>query len=639
MAEGVIEDDTGSMKAVWFHQPYIAKMIKDGALVRVEGKPQERKGKLSFTNPDIETVTSVPTGVGDSLFAEEIEVYAQPIYPEAQGISSLWLYHAIQRVMRSGALNQLTDPIPDDMLERYNLPDLTTALIWIHSPKKKAHADSARKRFSFQEIFYIQLAKQQARAEYESHPTFQLNWSYEDLQNFIDRFPFDPTGAQQRAIEQILSDMSTEVAMSRLLEGDVGSGKTFVAAATAYAIVHTRPDETKSFGNLQVGYMAPTEVLARQHFASFCEMFAGTGISVGLITSSGCRKFPSKTNPKESTSVSRKQLLKWVANGEVPILIGTHSLIQDSVEFENLGYVIVDEQHRFGTMQRSRLRKKDEILPHLLSMTATPIPRTLALTIYGDLDISLLDEQPGGRKHPDTRVVSEDKRADTYEAMRAQLKEGRQAYVIVPRIDPPDPNNENAVEGAAVTDMQPYLQKDVFPDHVVEGLHSKMTPKEKNEIMERFANDEIDVLVSTSVVEVGVSVANATVMIIENAERFGLAQLHQFRGRIMRSSYQPYCYVFSSAGTKKTKERLDALTKAKSGFELAEYDLAQRGAGELAGRRQSGISDLGMEAIRNIKMVEAAREEARSLVETDPTLANHPLLAERVADGGDIHFE
>ena len=640
MAEAVVEDDTSSVKSVWFHQPYIAKTIKEGSLVRVEGTPKEKNSRLSFVNPEIESVTKIPAGVGNNLFEDDIEVYAQPAYPEASGISSLWIYHSVKRVLREGVHTLLEDPIPPELLKRYNLPDLQTALVWIHTPRKKAHAESARKRFAFQEIFFIQLAKQQARSEYEKHPSFRIDWSYDDLEHFISRFPFEPTGAQQRAIYQILADFHGEHAMSRLLEGDVGSGKTFVAAATAYAVVHTRPNNTQNFGNLQVGYMAPTEVLARQHFESFQEMFAGTGISIGLITSSGCRKFPSKTDPNESTRVSRTQLLKWVANGEIPILIGTHSLIQDSVEFENLGYVIVDEQHRFGTKQRARLRKKDDIMPHLLSMTATPIPRTLALTIYGDLDISLLDEQPAGRKQVKTSVVSDDQRDDTYNAIRQELEAGRQAYVIVPRIDPPDPANENAVEGAAVTDMQPYLQKDAFPEYTVEGLHSKMTPKEKNAIMERFANGEIDVLVSTSVVEVGVNVPNATAMIIENAERFGLAQLHQFRGRIMRSTHQPYCYVFTQGSARKTNERLRALTKAANGFELAEYDLAQRGAGELAGGRQSGVSDLGMEAIKNIKMVEAAREEAQMLMSSDPSLADHPHLQKHAqAYEYDVHFE
>ena len=651
MAEAVIEDDTGTVKAVWFNQPYIAKMIKQDALVRMEGQPSEYKERISFQNPEIEPISSIPAGLptspgaDETLFQEDLETYAQPIYPEARGITSRWLYHAVGRVLADGVHRRLTDAIPAEIRTRYSLPEQSTALVWIHTPRKHEHAESARKRFAFEEVFAIQLAKQQARASYEAYPSFRIHYDMNDLAPFLKRFSFTPTDAQHRSIDQILTDMTGESAMSRLLEGDVGSGKTLVAAATAYAVVHTRPHDKHDFGTLQVAYMAPTEVLARQHFASFIEMFGGLNIPIGLITSSGCRVFPSKVDPHASTNISRRQLLKWVANGEIPILIGTHSLIQDSVAFENLGYVIVDEQHRFGTNQRKRLRSKDDIMPHLLSMTATPIPRTLALTIYGDLDISLLDEQPAGRKQVETTLAKEEERDTVYTRVREELEHGRQAYVIVPRIEPPDPANENAFSGASVTDMQSFLQHKIFSDYTVEGLHSRMTPKEKNAVMERFVSGEIDVLVSTAVVEVGVSVANATAMIIENAERFGLAQLHQFRGRIMRSTHQPYCFVFSEAGlpaqagTKKTTQRLKALRDAKNGFELAEHDLAQRGAGELAGARQSGVSDIGMEAIRNIKMVEVARTEARKLIEHDPELREFPALHKKITHADAVHFE
>ncbi|MEX0673013.1 MAG: ATP-dependent DNA helicase RecG [Candidatus Paceibacterota bacterium] len=641
MAEATIRDDTGTVKAVWFHQPYIAKMIKEGALVRVEGEVSEKNGKPSFANPEIEAVNRIPTGVGDSLFSEDIELYAQPIYPESKGMTSRWIFHAIQKIMRAGVLDELSDPIPESIRERYKLPDLQTSLIWIHTPKKKEHADSARKRFAFEEIFFIQLQKQLSRKQYEKHPTFRIDRTYDELRTFIDSFPFEPTGAQKRSIKQILDDFKKDHAMSRLLEGDVGSGKTFVAAVTAKAVIDTRPDKEKDFGNLQVAYMAPTEVLARQHFESFKEFFADSPIKLGLITSSGCEKFPSKSNPSESTNISRKKLLQWVANGEIPILIGTHSLIQDSVEFENLAYVIVDEQHRFGTLQRAKLRKKDDdVFPHLLSMTATPIPRTLALTMYGDLDLTLLDEMPKERKQIKTAVVPPTKRQNVYAKIHQELEAGRQLYVICPRIDEPDPEQEQAILAKSVTEEAKRLKKDIFPDYEIDIMHSKMIPKEKNEVMEQFDSGEIDILVSTSVVEVGVNVPNATMIIIEGAERFGLAQLHQLRGRVMRSSHQSYCFVFTDSGSKKTKDRLEALKKAKNGFELAEYDLAQRGAGELAGRKQSGISDLGMEAIKNIKMVEAAREEAKTLVEADEKLKHYPLLRKRIASkGSDIHFE
>ena len=434
--------------------------------------------------------------------------------------------------------------------------------------------------------------------------------------------------------------------MSRLVEGDVGSGKTFVAATIAYAVIKNRP-VGQNFGNLQVAYMAPTEVLATQLYESFIEYFDHTGISIGLITGSGCRKFPSKSAHWENgaqvrtwTPISKNQLLKWVKNGEIPIVIGTHALISKSVEFEDLGLVIIDEQHRFGTNQRMKLAKKEGHAPHYLSMTATPIPRTLALTIYGDLDLSVINEMPKGRKEVITKIVPPDKRESAYEDIRKELEAGRQAYIICPRINEPDPDKEQAIQTKSVIAEAKRLQKEVFPKYKIGIMHSKMTKQKKEDIMQEFKDQEIDILVSTSVIEVGVNVPNATSIIIEGAERFGLAQLHQLRGRVIRSNHQSYCYLFAEAKTDKTVERLRALTKASNGFELAELDLNLRGAGLLSGDKQWGITDLGMEAIKNIKMVEAARNEAIALVEKDKELNSLPLLNKELKSKNlEIHFE
>ncbi|MFM2423727.1 MAG: ATP-dependent helicase RecG, ATP-dependent helicase RecG, partial [Candidatus Parcubacteria bacterium] len=446
-------------------------------------------------------------------------------------------------------------------------------------------------------------------------------------------------------------------AMSRLLEGDVGSGKTAVAATTAYAVATSRPPEGRGkadaglaavdYGNLQVAYMAPTEILAKQHFESFIEYFKHLPINIGLITGSGCQKFPSKSNPDKPTPISKAQLLKWVKNGEVPILIGTHALIYKSVEFKHLAYVIIDEQHRFGTNQRKALAKKDARMPHLLSMTATPIPRTLALTIYGDLDITLLDQMPAGRKPIITKIIGPGQQADMYEHVRSELETGRQAYVICPRIEEPDPDKQTALTLKSVTAEAERLQKTEFKGWRLGILHGKMTPADKDTVMAKFANHDIDILVATSVVEVGVNVPNATNIIIEGAERFGLSQLHQLRGRVVRGTHQPYCFAVTESKSDKTKDRLKALVTAKNGFELAEHDLTFRGSGELYGAKQSGLSDLGMEAIKNLKLVEAARNEARNLVlhlpfdHTTPDLARHfPLIAKRVAKIGEsLHME
>ncbi|MBM2817958.1 MAG: recG, partial [Parcubacteria group bacterium] len=369
--------------------------------------------------------------------------------------------------------------------------------------------------------------------------------------------------------------------------------------------------------------------------------FSYLNINIGLITGSGCRKFPSKVNPLGWTDISRTQLLKWVANGEIPILIGTHALIQKTVNFKNLALAIIDEQHRFGTAQRQKLARKGTLVPHLLSMTATPIPRTLALTIYGDLDLTLLDEMPEGRKKIITEIVLSSDRDKTYEKIRAELKDGRQAYVICPRIDEPDPAKEMALLAKSVKEEAKRLKKDIFPEYEISILHSKMKPSEKEKVMNDFKDKKIDILVATSVVEVGVNVPNATVIVLEGAERFGLAQLHQLRGRVIRSNYQAYCFVFADTKTDKTLNRLKALKDAKNGFELAEYDLKFRGTGGLYGQKQWGISDIGMEAIKNIKMVEAARAEAKNMIEKDPSFSAYPLLQQKLShrQSEAIHFE
>lgn len=499
--------------------------------------------------------------------------------------------------------------------------------------------------------------------------------------------------------------------MSRLLEGDVGSGKTAVAAVTTYATVASRP-KGQNFGTLQVAYMAPTEILARQHFESFIQYFKHMPINIGLITGNGCRKFPSKINKDGWTDISRTQFLKWVASGEISVVIGTHALIQKSVDFKHLAYVIIDEQHRFGTAQRQKLTKKNVKavggmsgtfagsagsmntdgtsmnggdtmnaqpakvskfktipktfgVPHLLSMTATPIPRTLALTMYGDLDLSILDQMPSGRKKIITEIVGnggkagkKSDRSTVYEHIRSELKAGRQAYVICPRINEPDPEKEQTVMARSVKEEAKRLKSDVFPEFRIDIMHSKMKPTEKEEVMEHFSRHEIDILVSTSVVEVGVNVPNASLIIIEGGERFGLSQLHQLRGRVIRGNHQPYCYVFTSdsasaktgstsggknKASEKTIERLKALATAKNGFELAELDLAQRGAGELYAGKQWGLSDIAMNAIKNLKMVEAARNEAQLIVKEHGKLSDmqtkEPLLADILRRKKDVHFE
>ena len=693
MADGYIEDETGKIHCVWFNQPYIAKMIEDGAIVRVEGKISARKNKntdetreIYFSNPKIEKIKEMPIAVGESLFGKGHEEHTlYPVYPESRGISSSWIYHSIQKIFKADILDQINDPIPEDILNKYHLPTIKTSLIWIHTPLTRDDAITARKRFSFEEIFTIQLSKRQARKKYEMHPSFLIETQMESVREFVRRFPFTATEAQTNAIETIVNEMKTNRAMTRLLEGDVGSGKTAVAAATAYAVMVSRPDKERKdtaneitidrtdakpilkpsqkivrSPNLQIAYMCPTEILATQHFESFIQYFSYMPIQIGLITGSGCRKFPSKVNPKGWTDISRNQLLEWTRNGEIRVLIGTHALIQKSVNFKNLAYVIIDEQHRFGMQQRAKLLKKNfdpekiaietakksaieeknTSAPHLLSMTATPIPRTLALTMYGDLDLTLLDQSPAGRKPIITELVLPQNRDDIYQKIRKELEQGRQMYVICPRINEPDPDKEEAIIAKSVKEEAKRLKRSVFPQYEIGVLHSKMKPDEKDSVMNDFKSGKIDILCATSVVEVGVNVPNATVIIIEGAERFGLAQLHQLRGRVMRSTYQAYCYVFTETTSQKSIERLRALQTAKNGFELAELDLAQRGSGQLSGSQQWGVSDIAMEALQNLKMVETASIEAKSIIENDVELSNYPLLKEKVGQiTKESHFE
>lgn len=634
MGEATIRDPSGSIKLVWFHQPYMAKSLTPGDFVRASGIASRKRGGLSIVNPEIENVAALPGDIVPSLFSGAKDANARypffPVYPETRGITSRWIFHSIERAFARGAHERLTDPIPPEILKRYNLPSLGAALVWIHTPREEAHAVSAKKRFAFEEIFFIQLERQRARRAYEANPAFRVSVDRSDLDKFIRSFGFPLTGAQERAIGAILEDLSGTRPMLRLLEGDVGSGKTAVAAATSYAVVKTRP-LGQDFGTLQVAYMCPTEILATQLFESFIRFFVSSGIQIGLITGSGCRKFPSKVRSDDWTNISRAQFLKWVANGEMPIVVGTHALIQKSVKFKHLAYVIIDEQHRFGTAQRAQLVQKDGKAPHFLSMTATPIPRTLALTLYGDLDLTLLDEMPAGRKPVETRMVSPSERESVYRHIREEIAAGRQAYVICPRIDEPDPAKELALQAKSVKEEARRLKSKVFPDLNIAMLHGKMQSKERDKVMGQFASGKIHILVATSVVEVGVNVPNATIILIEGAERFGLAQLHQLRGRVLRSAHQAHCYLFTESRGDKTLDRLKALATAKNGFELSEMDLALRGAGELGGGKQWGISDIGMEAIKNLKMVEAARTEAARILDKDPALAHHPRLREELA--------
>ena len=675
VTEGWFEDTSGRVKVMWFNQPYIASYLPKAGTVKISGTVGGNVERPYIANPEVEVM---PAGVAtEGLFSDtnnpksEVRSSVFAVYPESRGVTSKWFYHALERVFArpvrnrahaqarpegalgraisngaSNVLQVLDDPIPKEVRERYHLPDLARSLLAMHKPKNQRETEAARKRFAFEEIFALQLTRAQERAENDAQASFPITDSEEHAERFLETIPFPPTKAQKRAIADILADFGRSHPMARLLEGDVGSGKTLVAAATAYAVVNSRPPlklasgefarlpdgsvANRTSGTLQVAYMAPTEILAGQHFQSFIEYFSHLPINIALLTGKVCKKFPSKVSRGEATNISRAQLLKWVENGEIAMIVGTHALIQKSVAFQHLAYVIVDEQHRFGTRQRRALAHKGDASPHFLSMTATPIPRTLSLTIYGDLDISLLDELPPGRVMVKTAIVKSGERDIAYEAVRRELSQGRQAYIICPRIEEPDPSKWNALQAKSVKTEAKRLKKEVFQEFEIGLLHGAMKPKEKDDAMSRFTSGETQILVATSVVEVGVNVPNATIILIEGAERFGLAQLHQLRGRVQRSAHTPFCFLLPETSGAAAAKRLRALEKTNDGFKLAEADLEARGAGDLYGRQQWGVTDLGMEALKNVKLIRAAREEAERLIQTDVTLSTYPTLRERV---------
>ncbi|MFO0744016.1 MAG: ATP-dependent DNA helicase RecG [Candidatus Paceibacterota bacterium] len=689
MCEAKLVDATGSIKLVWFHQAYIAKMYQEDDFVKVSGIVQEKNGNISLLNPNIEKVSRDHIFYENNIFEKKEDSKNQieliPIYKETKGLTSNYIHTLIKKaILEYKILDEVknSDPIPKNILEDFHLPTLDKAYLYLHLPKAKnlKLAESqvlvARKRFSFQEIFYIQIIKQIEKQKAKNSLSYKISDSKNILQEFIlkveSQNKFRLTSAQTRALKVLSEDIQKEEPMSRLLEGDVGSGKTLVAAAISSIVTHDINRDNITRKRLQVAYMAPTEILATQHFESFQRFFSDTGIEIALLTGKTCKKFPSKSNPKSSTNLAKSQIKKMVESGDISIVIGTHALIQKTLSFHDLALAIIDEQHRFGVKQRAALANKKsssvkvlaandiknlsnkrqkivlqkEKLPHLLSMTATPIPRTLALTIFGDLDLTVLDELPKNRKPIQTKIINESDREKIYKEIKKEIESGYQVYIIVPRIDEADEEEMQKAKklnlrstASELKNLKEFFIEKEKMDIKIVSIHSKLKKEEKEKIMEDFSENKIQILISTSIVEVGVNVPNATRMIIEGAERFGLAQLHQLRGRIGRGERESICYLFTNSDSDITAERLSSLMKAKNGFELAELDLNQRGIGSLLSGKQWGVSDLAMEAIKNIKLVEAAREEAKKIVEKDMDLKNHPQLSKIILDKEKAHME
>lgn len=624
LTEIVLSDETGKVKALWFNQPYLASVMKKGTIICLAGKLVEKKNNRYLSNPMYERMRE-----GDEKETSLTHTgRLVPVYPETAGLSSRWIRYIIKPLL--SGFGRIPDPLPAGILDAYGFMPWAQALPQIHFPDSLEKSEEARKRFAFEELFFIQLSVLRERIRLNNEKAAAIPFDLKLVKEFLAILPFELTNAQKKSSYLILKDMEMPRPMNRLLQGDVGSGKTIVAAIAALSAAKA---------GRQVAIMAPTEILAQQHYATFSKLLKPLDIEIGLL----CGKLSSLAT---FGSVSRAVLLDQAKSGELPILIGTNALIQKGVAFRNLSLVILDEQHRFGVEQRAALAKnhqsraKSKDAPHLLSMTATPIPRTLALTLYGDLDLTLLDEMPAGRKKIETKIVLPDDRLAAYEFIRREIKSGRQVFVICPRIEikeyekkdgilfDPKADYSSAEAVKAVKEEYEKLSKEIYPDMRVAMLHGKMKTKEKNDTMSAFKNGETDILVSTSVIEVGIDIPNASIMAIEGSHKFGLAQLHQFRGRVGRGGHQSYCLLFTDYPTR----RLNALLKYDSGFKLAEKDLEIRGPGEVFGAQQWGMPDLAMASLADVFLVEKSRNAAKAILAKDPTLAKHPLLLGRVKE-------
>ena len=568
-----------------------------------------------------------------------------PVYPETRGVTSRWLRFVIKSLL-SEFYHKVPEILPVEVVKKYKFLPIKKAIWQVHFPDSFESADAAKSRFSFEELFLLQLFVLKERFKLMQKKASACLMDVTLMKEFTRSLPFQLTDSQKQCSLQILKDLEKTVPMSRLLEGDVGSGKTVVATMAALNVVRGgSPSEGR-----QVAFMAPTEILVKQHFQNIAKMLSDFNVTIALLTGKESNIF----KDREIYETKKQNLLEDLKNGQVDILIGTHSLIQKNVEFKNLVLIVVDEQHRFGVEQRANLTKNNTITPHLLSMTATPIPRTLALTIYGDLDLSLINQMPKNRKEIKTLIIEPKDREKAYEFIRKEVKEGKGVFVICPKIESKVQNLESAIDQSqkgffqltamseikAVKEEYEKLSKEVFPDLRITMLYGKMKPKEKERIMQDFQKGEIDVLVSTSVVEVGVDVPRASVMMIEGAERFGLAQLHQLRGRVGRSAVQSQCFLFTTSPDQLNRKRLKALVNSNNGFELAQKDLEIRGPGQLYGTQQWGIPDIAMQSLSNIMLVERTRNAAKEILESDPALQKHPLLMDRLQNFEQkIHFE
>ncbi len=622
----IVDENGSAIRATWFNQPYLKETFRPGRQVSISGKvSHSEKGELYLSHPTYEFITL--SSSSESGTSTKHTGRLVPIYGETKGFTSKGIRFLVEPILSQvGASEWLPQPV----LESYHFPDIHEALRAVHFPETLEEAEAARKRFAFEELFLLQIVTLKEKLALARTKAHKISTRIEWLKAILAGLPFPLTQSQKQSLWEIIKDMDAANPMNRLLQGDVGSGKTAVAALAALIAAQ---------GGCQSAFMAPTEILARQHFETIKKLFRGVPKEsqpvVGLLAAGEAKIF--YENDLES-SVKRTEFLKKLERGEIAIAVGTHALIQKGVKFKKLGLAIVDEQHRFGVRQRAELLRRT-VVPHYLSMSATPIPRTLMLTVFGDLDVSLITELPSGRKKIVTEIVAPVNRQKTYDFIRAKIKEGRQAFVICPRIEIADEEEKGKLldpralamlEVKSVKEEYEKLAKRIFPEFTIAMLHGKLKTGEKEKIMRDFQDGKTHILISTSVVEVGVDVPNAAMILIESSDRFGLAQLYQFRGRVGRGEHQSYCFLMTDSDTKAQNERLTALVAAKNGFELAEYDLKLRGPGEFLGDSQTGLPDIAMESLRNPTLVQESRTAAKSVLDADPTLKQFPTLASKV---------
>lgn len=604
-----VADATGQLDIIWFNQPYITKILRKGAHVSLSGRVGEFIHKTVLESPEYELITQKNADPNAEIRTIHTGRLV-PIYPETKGVSSKWIRRQVYSLLQKHK-QFILEYIPSSIIDKHNFMPIQEAISQIHFPDSYDKVQKARERLAFDELFLLHLSSIQRRIEWEQ--TLQgiglkIEAHSNKIQSFYKSLPFELTNAQKKAIADIFADMQQEKPMNRLLEGDVGSGKTVVAAAAMYVAY---------LNGYQSVLMAPTEILAQQHHATISKLLSHLRVNVGLQTGSSKYYVASSKNKKEKKHDTGYML------PATDILVGTHALLVSHIELKKLGLVVIDEQQRFGVEQRAIMRKKGKN-PHVLTMTATPIPRTVALTVYGDLDLSYLDEMPKGRKIIKTWLVPEEKRQGGYEWIEKNIAEQKtQVFIICPFIE----ESENMTTVKAAAKEFERLQKEIFPNLKLGLLHGRLKSKEKDAVLQDFRDKKFDILVATPVVEVGIDIPTATIMVIEASERFGLAQLHQLRGRVGRGDEQSYCLLFTESTSPQTFSRLKAMERMYNGAELAEYDLHLRGAGDLYGTAQHGAKQLKIASFSDLPLIEKARNEAKALFKE---LNKYPALKEKL---------